>query len=86
MFRKIYDNLLLEMDILCHFKGLALCNAKRLQFHQNKNKISTQDHSLKGLIFPYVVLFLIDGVVGYVCVSQKNLIETAPLSSFMVAG
>ena len=28
------DNLLVEKDIICHFRGLIFCNMKRLQFHQ----------------------------------------------------
>ena len=27
------ENLLVETDIICHFRGLILCNVKRLQFH-----------------------------------------------------
>ena len=31
--RKKRDNLLVETDIFCHFRGIIMCNAKRLQFH-----------------------------------------------------
>ena len=27
------ENLLVETDIICYFRGLILCNVKRLQFH-----------------------------------------------------
>ena len=30
------DNLLVETDIICHFRDLILCNVKRLQFHWYK--------------------------------------------------
>ena len=33
VFRKKRDNLLVERDIFCHFRGIVLCNAKHLQFH-----------------------------------------------------
>ena len=35
---KKYDNLLLEAYIIFHFRGLILCNAKRLQFNRNKKQ------------------------------------------------
>ena len=34
--QKKRDELLVETDIICYFRGLILCNAKRLQFHRNK--------------------------------------------------
>ena len=44
MFHKKRDNLLLEADIFYHFRGIILCNAKRLQFHrkEEKNNIGAQ--------------------------------------------
>ena len=33
-FTKKIDNLLVETDFFCQFRGLILCNTKRLQFHQ----------------------------------------------------
>ena len=38
VFRKKCVNLLVETDMFCHFRGLILCNAKSLQFHQNKKQ------------------------------------------------
>ena len=67
---KKYDNLLVDTDIFCLSRGLILCSAERLQFHRNK-KTRTSVHSSTSLLFNYVVLFLIDGVVASVCVTQN---------------
>ena len=32
------ENLLVETGIICHSRGLILCNAKCLQFHQYKKQ------------------------------------------------
>ena len=37
---KFCDNLLVEVDIFYHFRGLILCNAKRLQFNRYKKTIT----------------------------------------------
>ena len=56
-YAKKCDNLLVETDIFCHFRGLILCDAKRLQFHRNKNT-RTQGNSSTSFLFPYVVPIL----------------------------
>ena len=38
VFQKKCDNLLIETDIFCHFRGLIFSNAKCLQFHRNKKQ------------------------------------------------
>ena len=67
---KQYDNFLVETDIFCHFKGLILCNAKRLQFHRNKKNKNIGAHFIKSYI-PLCRFFLTDGVIGSVIAIKK---------------
>ena len=63
------DNLLVEADIFNRFRGLILCNAKHLQLDQYKKEHSCTAHQvLYSTTFSF---FLIDGVVGSICVAQK---------------
>ena len=64
------DNLLVETDIVFHFRGLILCNAKRLQFHRYKK--GKREVTFQKLFYALTLYFEIDGVVASVCVAQKN--------------
>ena len=54
----------------CHFRGLLLCNAKRLQFHSYKKlrRKGTVQKVFNALMLSF---FLIWVVVASVCVAQK---------------
>ena len=68
--KNIYNNLLVEANTLYHLRGFILCNEKRLTFNKNKK----QEHRgtvQKVFYFPMSYFFLIDGVVGSVCVIKK---------------
>ena len=81
---KFREKLLVEADVFYHFRGLILCNAKCLQFHQNlKNKnIGSQ---LSKYYITLCIPFFIDVVIGSVCAAKK-IIVTAPLSFLIDAG
>ena len=82
---KFCDNLVVEADAFNHFRGIILCNAKCLQFQQNK----IQEH--RGTVHkvfhsPMLSPFLVDGVVGSVRVAPNFLVATVLLSFFIDAG
>ena len=78
------ENLLVDVYIDCHFRGLILCNAKCLQFYQNKkNNIGAQ---FSKSFIPLCRIFFIDEVVVSVHIAQfVSLFATATLSVLMVA-
>ena len=84
-YAKKCDNLLVETDIFCHFRGLILCNAKSLQFHliKNKNTGAQFNKSPIHLCRPFFNLWSCCFRMRYTTIL---LIATAPLSFLMVAG
>ena len=81
MFREKRDNLLVE-TFFCHFRGLILCNAKRLRFHREGGGGEEHKGTVQQVFYPHMPsCFKIDGVVASFHVAQNNfLFETAPLS------
>ena len=79
------DNLLVETDIVFHFRGLILCNAKRLQFHRYKKKNIGEKFSKSSI--PLCLLFfkLMELLLPF-ALHKNFLIATAPLSFLMVSG
>ena len=61
------DILLVETNIIYHFRDLILCNAKRLQFNRYKNTVVTQ---FRKSSFQPCCIFWFDGYVGFVCAIQ----------------
>ena len=49
---KFYDNLLVYADIFLRFRGIILCNAKRLQFNNNNNN-NNRYHKSLGACFKF---------------------------------
>ena len=70
------DNLLVEADIIYHFKDTILCNAKHLQFYRNlKNRVAQFSKLSIQICCHFFNLMRL--LVTFV--SQKNMIATAPL-------
>ena len=68
---KCCDNLLVEADISI-ILGVSVCvTRKAFSFVRGQERLITWGHSSESLLFPYVVIFLIDGVVGSILVAQK---------------
>ena len=64
------DDLLVEADIIYHFRGIILCNTKRLQFYLNKKQ--ERRGTVQQVFYSYMLPFfnLMDWLVPFG--SQKN--------------
>ena len=82
---KFGDRLLVDTDFFYHFRGLVLCNAKRLQFNRNKK----QEHRgtvKQVLYYPMLYWFKLIEFLVLFAPHKEILIATAPLSFLMDAG
>ena len=83
MFCKKRDNLLVKADIFYHFRGIILCNVKRLQFHL-KTKKNLVAQIIKSSIQLRCTFYLMELLVPFEW-HLKNIVSTALFLSLMVA-
>ena len=85
LFQEKRDNLLLEADILYHFRGIILCNAERRQFNHLKKQeckgTVQQDFYVLTLSFWKLTELLLTYVHH-----KKNPFVLVTLSFLMAAG
>ena len=84
MFHNLFWQLIRRYGHFNHFRGLILCNAKRLQFHKNYLKqIMTQ---FINYYIPFCCTLKFYGYGGSIHITLLPLISKAPLSFLMDAG